>query len=339
MKLGALGLIAAMAAGLPAWNAYAQDAKPNGNTRYEPPRTAEGRPVLEGHWTNTSLTVLERPRDLTSLALSEAQARRAAELRNQSSERDAQRTDPSSPAPKAGQNVGGYNAFWIDTGTSFARINGEYRSSWLVDPADGKLPYTEVGQKIFSSEFTRQRNATSDPEVRSLGERCLLGFGSAAGPPMLNVSYNNNYQIVQTPDNVVLFAEMIHDARIVRIGSEHAPGAMRRWMGDSVGRWDGDTLVIETTNMHPQESTRVYYGQSLHISKDAKITEWLTRISDKQLLYAFKVDDPAIYSQTWRAEMVFNATEAPSYEYACHEGNYSMPGILAGGRKEEAAQR
>jgi hypothetical protein len=110
---------------------------------------------------------------------------------------------------------------------------------------------------------------------------------------------------------------------------------MRRWMGDAVGRWEGDTLVIETTNTHPQESTRVYYGQSFYISKDARIIERLTRISDTQLLYRFEVDDPTIYSQTWRAEMVFNASAAPSYEYACHEGNYSMPGILAAGRKEE----
>ena len=315
--------------------AHAQDA----GATYKPPRTSEGRPVFEGHWSNTSLTVLERPRDLATLIVSEEDARRAAQLRNQSADRDSEPTDPSAPAPPAGQNVGGYNTFWIDTGTSFAKIDGQYRSSWLVDPPNGKLPYTDAGRKRFDTAFNQQRNATSDPELRSLGERCLLGFGSAAGPPMLNVSYNNNYQIVQTPENVVIFAEMIHDARVVRMNAPHLPPSMLRWMGDSVGRWEGDTLVIETINMHPQESTRVYYGQSFHISQHAKITERLTRTSDAQILYSFEVDDPETYAQIWRAEMVFNATEAPSYEYACHEGNHSMPGILAGGREEERQAR
>ncbi|THD63917.1 hypothetical protein [Phenylobacterium sp.] len=302
---------------------------------YKAPRTHDGHPSLEGHWTNTSLTMLERPRDLTSLVLSEDQARRAAQVRNQAGDRDSQPTDPQSPAPQAGRDVGGYNAFWTDAGTSFAKVHGEYRSSWLIDPAGGKLPYTEEGKRMFTAAFNQQRTATSDPELRSLGERCLLGFGSSAGPPMLNVSYNNIYQIVQTPREVVVFSEMIHDARIVRMDAPHQPSSMRRWMGDAIGHWDGDTLVIETTNMHPQESMRVFYGQSLYISQDAKITERLTRISDKQLLYRFEVDDPRVYSKTWRAEMVFNATDEPSYEYACHEGNYSMPGILGAGRKDE----
>lgn len=331
-----LALSVALVLGAWVQPALAQGANP---AAYQPPRTDDGRPSFEGHWSNTSLTVLERPRDLTKPVLSDAEAQRAASVRNQASARDSAPTDPSSPPPAAGRDVGGYNAFWTDTGTSFAKIGGEYRSSWLVEPADGKLPYSEAGRKTFAAAFAQQRTANTDPELRSLGERCLLGFGSSAGPPMLNVSYNNNYQIVQTSDTVLIFAEMIHDARIVRLQGGHQPASMKRWMGDSVGRWEGDTLVIETTNMHPQESMRVYYGQSLYISDKAKITEKLTRISDTQLLYRFEVDDPAIYSQVWRAEMIFNASTEPSYEYACHEGNYSMPGILAGGRKEDAAAR
>ena len=340
MKLQSLASCAAFLVASP-WlaDADAQIAKPPGSSSFQPPRTPDGHPVLEGHWTNTSLTALERPKDLTTLVVSEEQALRAAQVRNQATDRDSAPTDPSSPAPAAGRDVGGYNAFWTDTGTSFAKINGEYRSSWLVDPADGKLPYTEAGRKIFVAGFNQQRTATSDPELRSLGERCLLGFGSSAGPPMLNVSYNNNYQIVQTPNDVVLYSEMIHDARVVRMNATHQPASMRRWMGDPVGHWEGDTLVIETTNSHPQESMRVFYGQSLYISKDAKITERLTRISDRELLYRFEVDDPSIYSQTWRAEMIFNASDAQSYEYACHEGNYSMAGILAAGRKEDRAAK
>jgi hypothetical protein len=316
--LGATFLGAALALG-PA--AHAQGAN-----AYSPPRLANGHPDFQGRWTNTSLTVLERPADLTSLTLTEEQAMRAARVRNAASDRDNERTDPDAPAPKSG-NVGGYNSFWIDTGTRFGRIGDEYRSSWLVDPPNGKLPYSEAGRKLFTESFNRQRNATDGPEVRSLGERCLLGFGSSGGPPMLNVSYNNHYQIVQTPDEVVVVSEMIHD--------KHRPASMHRWMGDPIGWWDGDTLVIETTNLHPQESMRVYYGQSLYISKDARITERFTRISDTELLYAFTVDDPSVFSQPWRAEMIFYSTDEDSYEYACHEANYSMPGILAGGRLED----
>ena len=150
------------------------------------------------------------------------------------------------------------------------------RPGLSIQPTENFPTPTPVGSYLRLAS-AQQRTATSDPELRSLGERCLLGFGSSGGPPMLNVSYNNNYQIVQTPDNVVLFSEMIHDARVVRMDSPHLPPSMRRWMGDAVGRWDGDTLVIETINMHPQESMRVYYGQSFYISKDAKITERLTR--------------------------------------------------------------
>ncbi len=334
-----MALTAALVAiGVVAQPVAAQKAVPTPGA-YQPPRTADGHPVFEGHWSNTSLTVLERPRDLTRLVISEAEAQRAADIRNQATASDSAPTDPSKPAPAAGRDVGGYNAFWMDTGTSFAKIGGEYRSSWLVEPGDGKLPYSDAGRKTFNSAFTQQRTANTDPELRSLGERCLLGFGSSAGPPMLNVSYNNNYQIVQAQDTVLIFAEMIHDARIVRMQGGHQPRSMTRWMGDSVGRWEGDTLVIETTGMHPQESMRIYYGQSLYISKDAKITEKLSRISERQLLYQFEVDDPTVYSQAWRAEMIFNASTEPSFEYACHEGNYSMPGILAGGRKEDAAAR
>lgn len=336
MKSALTGLILAVAS---THVAAAQESSPASSAgAYQQPRTSNGLPDLQGHWTNTSLTSLERPRDLSSLMLTEEQAQRAAQVRNTATARDSEPTDPNSPAPPAG-NVGGYNQFWIDAGSSFAKVNGEYRSSWIVEPADGKVPYNEAGQKLFSASMTSQRNETSDPEVRSLGERCLLGFGSSGGPPMLNVSYNNHYQIVQTPEAIVLYSEMIHDARIVRINAQHLPSTMRRWMGDSIGRWEGTTLVVETINMHPQESMRVFYGQSLYVSDEATITERFTRVSDTQLLYRFEIDDPSVYARPWKAEMSFNAADQNSFEYACHEGNYSMPGILAGGRLDERLVR
>ena len=156
---------------------------------------------------------------------------------------------------------------------------------------------------------------------------------------MLNVSYNNHYQIVQTPEAIVLYSEMIHDARIVRINAQHLPSTMRRWMGDSIGRWEGTTLVVETINMHPQESMRVFYGQSLYVSDKATITERFTRVSDTQLLYRFEIDDPSVYARPWKAEMSFNAADQNSFEYACHEGNYSLPNILRGARMEEGVTK
>jgi hypothetical protein len=249
-------------------------------------------------------------------------------------------SDPNAGAPPAGSDPGGYNASWTDPGTTLGRIRGEVRTSWLVDPADGKLPYSAQGRKVFQATLSKARNSFEGPESRPLGERCILGFGSTAGPPMLNVLYNNNYQIVQTPDRVAIVVEMNHDARIVRLDSrQHLPAHIRPWMGDSVGWWEGDTLVVETTNFNPGESLRPYFSATVYLSKDARVTERFTRVSKDQILYAFSVDDPATYSQVWRAEMPLNTSPGPVYEYACHEGNYALPGILAGARLAEKEGR
>jgi hypothetical protein len=170
------------------------------------------------------------------------------------------------------------------------------------------------------------------PEVRSLGERCLLSFGSSAGPPMIPLLYNNNYQIVQTKDTVTILVEMVHDARIVRMNDKHLPSNIRKWMGDSIGRWDGETLVIETTNFHPQQS---YRGAS----ENLKVTERLTRVGPQQILYHFTIEDPTTFTQPWSGEVAMNVTDGQIYEYACHEGNYALPGILAGAREQEAAAK
>lgn len=307
---------------------------------YKAPRNPFGQPDLEGVWTNASLTSLERGPMFKTLTIPEDQARRAETARARMMEAAAKPTDPNAPAPKAGEDPGGYNAFWTDPGTRMGRIGGEVRTSWLVDPADGKLPYRPEGYKLYQDTLMKARNTFDGPEARPLGERCILGFGSSAGPPMLNVLYNNNYQIQQARDHVVIVVEMNHDARIIRLADRARPPAhIRTWMGDSIGHWEGETLVVETTGFQPGESLRPYFGASLFLSPDAKVTERFTRISKDQILYAFEVDDPAVYKQVWKAEMPLNATKGPVYEYACHEGNYSLPGILAGARKAESEGR
>ena len=326
MKL--LTLVAAFAA--LACAAHAQD--------YKAPRTSWGAPDLQGVWTNASLTSLERPPQFKTLVVSDAQARQMEQMRAKMVEAQSRPSDPNAGAPTAGGDPGGYNAFWTDPGSAIGRIRGEARSSWLVDPADGRLPYTPEGKRLYESTLQKARNTFDGPEARPLGERCILGFGSTAGPPMMNVLYNNHYQIQQTPDHVVIVVEMNHDARIIPLKDHRAtPGTP--WMGWSVGRWEGETLVVETSRFNPGESLRPYFGASLYLSPQAKVTERFTRISPTQILYEFSVDDPTVYSKVWRAEMPLNAAKGPVYEYACHEGNYSLPGILAGARKAEAEGR
>lgn len=304
-------------------------------TGYEPPRLASGQPDLQGTWTNVSLTGLTRPGNFKSLTVSAEEAERIRVMTAERAKRGLQPTDPNAPPPPKGSGVGGYNSFWGDMGEGLAMVNGEYRTSWIVYPRDGQLPYTEEGYKIFRELQEEQRNNLDDPEGRPMAERCIIGFGSTGGPPMLNVMYNNNYQIVQGPEDILILVEMNHDARIIRMNDEHRSDRMQSWLGDSVGHWDGDTLVVETTNFNPGEALRLYFSSSFYISPDAKVIERLTRVADDELFYEFEVVDAAIYKHPWRAEMVFKATEGPIYEYACHEGNYALPNILNGARQEE----
>lgn len=306
---------------------------------YEPPRLADGTPDLQGIWTNVSLTTLTRRPFFDSLTISPEEAEKLAARQAARAEEDLKPTDPDAPPPEAGNNVGGYNNFWTDGGESLAMIDGQYRTSWIVDPADGQLPYSEAGRKRFESEQYEARNNYDGPEIRPMPERCIIGFGSTGGPPMMNVLYNNNYQIVQTPEAIAILVEMNHDARIIRMNEDHLPESMRKWLGDSVGRWDGDTLVVETKNFDPGESLRLYFDQSFYISPEAVITERFTRIADDELFYEFIVEDPSIYTQRWRGEMVFKATNGPIYEYACHEGNYALPNILGGARAAESSPK
>ncbi|HZZ32145.1 MAG TPA: hypothetical protein VFE10_09145 [Phenylobacterium sp.] len=323
-KIAALALSVLLAAGAA------------GAADYHAPKNGFGQPDLQGTWTNASLTSLQRPAMFKSLTLTDAEAA-ALEKRRAAARAQADKpTDPNSGAPPEGNDPGGYNASWTDPGVSLGRIGGQVRTSWIVDPINGQLPYSTTGKAAYVEALRKARNSWDGPENRPLGERCILGFGSTAGPPMLNVLYNNNYQIVQSKDSVAILVEMNHDVRIVRMTDrKHLPGYMRPWMGDSIGWWEGDTLVVETTNFNPGESLRPYFSNSILLSPNAKVTERFTRVSPNQILYRFEVDDPTTYSQVWKAEMPLNAAKGPVYEYACHEGNYALPGILAGARKAD----
>ena len=329
MNRTAVLLIAALSAA--ALGAAAQ-AEP-----YQAPRTAFGHPDLQGTWTNATITALERPDRFEHLVLTEAEA---ADWERQTAGFFESIDNVPEGGLEAGGDVGGYNAFWMDPGTRALRLGGEARSSIITSPASGKLPY-RLGARIKLFNFLGNViNAFDGPEQRPLGERCVVGFGSTGGPPMLPVLYNNNYQIVQTRDHVVILVEMNHDARIIRLDGEHPPAEVRPWMGDSIGRWEdeGDALVVETTNFHPGQTFRAAVKHQLLLSPEGVVTETFRRVGETEITYSFEVDDPTVYTEPWRGEVSFRPANGRIYEYACHEGNYALPGILAGARREEAEE-
>jgi len=311
---------------------------------YQAPRTADGQPDLQGIWTNATLTPVERPKTLGErLVLNETEAAQMEQRMKEFAAASDQPSDLKQDLPKGG-GVGGYNVFWFDPANQVATVNGERRSSLIVYPADGQVPeLSEPGKQRLAARTARAAQGAFDgPEQRALGERCLLGFGSNSGPPMLPVMYNSNYQIVQNHDTVMIHIEMVHDARIIRLGGQHPPAHMRKWMGDSIGRWEGDTLVVETANFNPAQPIQIGQGatyRSIPVSPGLKVTERFTRVGPRTIKYEFTVDDPDTFSTAWRGEIPFNFTDQPIYEYACHEGNYALPGILAGAREEEKSAK
>ena len=317
------------------------------------PRTRDGRPDLQGTYDLATLTPVERPANMPAV-LSDEEARKlerqVALVRAVTSQ--ASKGDRAAPpvggdgSTGAAGNVGGYNTFWLDPGSAYTIVNGQKRSSLIVDPPDGRVPaYTAAARTRLAAARTQRTsdepqrendpglgdpNSYSDPEVRTLSDRCLLGFGSTSGPPVLpNYFYNNLHQIVQTKDYVMILTEMVHDARIVRMNATHLPGHIRKWMGDSIGRWDGDTLVVETTNF--TDKTR-FRGST----ENLRVVERFTRVSPEALLYRFTIEDPATWEKPWTGEYVWPLTKDPIYEYACHENNYALEGILRGARFREA---
>jgi hypothetical protein len=337
----AVALVAAALALPAAGQEKAAAAKPASKKAWSVPRTPDGRPDLQGYWTNVTITPVERPASATGPVLTEEEAARLEKGVTDRVARLSQPSDPNRSAPPKGGdgsvgaagNVGGYNNFWIDSGDKVAIVNGERRSSLVVDPPDGKVPaLTPEARKRQADRLAafRGRGEYDHPESRPLGERCLLSFGSSSGPPMLpNYFYNNNYQIVQTPDHVMILVEMVHDARIIRIGGAPAPKHLRSWMGDSIGRWEGETLVVETTGFHPLQPFR-------GASENLKVTERFTRSDQETILYTFTIDDPTTFTRPWSGEVPFKATREQIYEYACHEGNQAMPNLLSGGRADAA---
>jgi hypothetical protein len=302
------------------------------------PRTKEGKPDFQGVWSNASITRLERVPEFSTLEISEADAKKWEQDAATVGAADQAATDPNKGAPAANEDPAGYNFFWIDPGKKVGKVNGTYRSSWITEPSNGKIPYTQAGRAAMMKPVSTM-NMYNNPEERVPIERCLIGFGSTGGPPMLNVLYNNHQQIIQTPDAIAINVEMIHDTRIIRINGQHNPDAMRQYMGTTVGRWEGDTLVTETVGFKPMEAVRMDFGLFVYVSPDSKVTERFTLQDKDTIHYAFTVEDPVAYTQPWKGELTFHRSKERLYEYACHEGNYAVPNILGGAREMERAGR
>jgi len=315
------------------------------------PTTAWGHPDLQGNWSNATLTPIVRPRGVGPVLTAE-QVRELEGERAEFIAADYEPSDPDREPPPVGGSltgdvrwdagagaVGGYNQSYIDAGDHVAVYDGEYRSSLIVDPPDGSRPaYSAEGLERMRERqrFQAQFGQYDNPENRPLAERCMMSFGSNAGPPMMpNYFYNNNYTIVQTPDHVLIMTEMVHDTRVITLGEPtDVPDHIRPWMGISTGYWEGETLVIETTNIHPDQSL-VGSGASFYASDRARITERLTRVDAGRINYEFTVDDPGTFERTFSGQVPFNRLDDLVYEYSCHEGNYAMEGVLSGARAQE----
>jgi hypothetical protein len=319
LKLFGCALCVVFLANLPGRSAAAAEGQ-----AYRAPRNAYGAPDLNGVWNNNALTRLQRPAGLLPLVV------RAAEV----AEAERKLMTGYSPASTAA-NVGGTESEWWD-GAHLARIGGEFRTSWLVDPVDGQLPYSAEGKRLAAVFAKAQTEAFDGPESRPVaGDRCLLPSWGAMGPVMMNAPYNANYRFVQTRDQIAIMAENNSELRIIRIGAAHLPAQIRSWTGDSIGHWERDTLVVETTNLRadaPLSQAPFFF------TAGARVVERFTRVAPSALKYEFTVEDPTIFARTWRAEMAFVATDAVLYEFACHEGNYAMANVLAGARAVERAQ-
>jgi hypothetical protein len=351
----------AAAVSLASVTAAGQAAQPAKKPAGGIPRLADGHPDLQGTYDLATLTPIERRPGSPLVLTSEEAKKLEAQAADRSDKLAAPVAGDRAAPPKGGDgspgpygNVGGYNNFWLDPGSHYTVIDGQQRASLVIDPPDGRVPpLTEAARQRRSSDAYAARptsdqgareddpgfegaDAYNDPEIRPLAERCLIGFSSTSGPPILpTYFYNNLHQIVQTPDSVLILTEMVHDARVVRINAPHAPPTVRKWLGDSIGRWEGDTLVVETTNF--TDKTR-FRGAT----ENLKVTERFTRIDARTLRYQFTIEDPQTWTRPWTGEYAWPATKDLLYEYACQEGNYALGNILRGARlkeKDEAAAK
>ena len=302
----------------------------------ETPRTAWGAPDLGGVWDFRTTTPLERPEELAGRV--ELTAEEASSRTQQASEQLVDREPPPG-------DPGGYNVFWVDTPAELL----DRRSSLIVDPPDGRLPalvdgaINQVGSLAEDVpvdgpvRFRAGGSGVDGPEARGLAERCLLGF--AHGPPLTPGGYNQNVQLFQTPDHVVILNEMVHDPRIVPLdGRPRLPDHVRQWNGDARGYWEGDTLVIESTNFtHLTASFNPNAMVAIGSADTLRLTERLTRVSEDVLRYEYTVDDPKAFTRPFTAAIPMRKSDVPIFEYACHEGNYGMLNILRGARDDERA--
>ena len=306
---------------------------------YQTTYTEWGVPDLQGNWKNATVMPFERPPELgTKQAYTEKEAKQLEQNAQQAVEQDNEPLDPNRPAPKleALPPVGNYDLFWTDRGMFLPTIDGEFRTSAIIDPPNGRIPERVAGFRESMQEMrANQPDRNSGPEGRGLGERCLVAFGYSSGPVMTPVMYNSHMQIVQSPGYVNIIVEMAHDSRIIKIANERNPASEvhQKWMGDSIGRWEGDTLVVETKNYNPWISYRGAPTENL------TVIETFKRDANNKIVYGFTVDDPTVYSAQWSGAYPLSRMDEPVYEYACHEGNYGIIGILAGARRLEAMAR
>ena len=302
--------------------------------RPEPaPRTAWGAPDLQGVYDFGTATPLQRPKELAGRATFTVEEAAVREQFN--AEQFAEGLNTANLTPP------NYNNFWFDNGST---VLPTLQTSLIIDPLDGRLPAITPQQerKAAAERAAGGRPVrihfggigTAGPEDRGLGERCLLGFNS--GPPVMPSAYNNYLQVFQTPDHVVILTEMVHEARIVPLdGREQLPREIPQWLGDGRGRWEGDTLVIETQNFRPDRGLGV--GRAVGPSEMMLLTERLTRVDADTLLYEYTYDDSEVFTRAFTVSIPLRRTDNYVFEYACHEGNYGMLNILEGARAEEAA--
>ena len=307
--------LVAVALALPVW-AAAQ------STGYVAPRTPDGQPDLQGYWSNATYTPLERPEGVTAEFYSEEELiQRLA----QAAAREAAQTEPGT-IPDVHYD---FTQFALDR--SQATVPTNPRTSIIVDPPDGRIPpMTEEGLELASrrrDEAARLGGRWDSAESNQLDDRCIIMRG--AGPPMMDAGYNSNYQIVQAPGYVMILVEMIHDVRMIPLDGRAAPHAnVRQWMGAPRGRWEGDTLVVETTNFNGKNP---FNGSS----ENMRVTERFTRTGEDTILYQFTIDDPSVWTRPWTGELPMERTIGPIFEHACHEGNYGLMNTLVGARLQE----
>ncbi len=310
-----------------------ETAAGDGSDGWAMPRTEHGQPDLQGVWFYGTATPFERPEGLgTQKSYSAAEAARLLESLAAAEVEKARPLDSERSAPEQGARIAqeaDYN--FASSRLDLIKLDGKYRTSQIVSPADGRLPFREGGKDFFAELRTKGHEAFDGPEIRPVGERCVGPTGGPL-PPTVGWFYNANMQIIQTDSHVMILAEMNHDARIIPLTDQHRSNSYPQWMGNSIGHWEGDTLVVETVGFRPEQSWFAFV-----MSEELKVTERFRLTADDEIYYSYTFDDPKIYTEpvTVEKNIVRRAPGEVLYEYACHEGNYAMPSILAGARRQE----